>query len=233
MPPGRRAIDDRLEPRAALREVLASIVDDLVGAEGSNELHVVGAADAGDVSAEVLRDLDRRGPERSRGAVDHELLAGRRPGLPERGERLRRAVAHGGRLVEGHPGWHVRDGSRGPDAQVLGVRTRPRRWLAEDAVAHGEPGHVRADLLDLPGELHAQRSPRAPEAEDQAVHERIRRSKVHVGLRNRRRANPHQDLAGARRRPRHLDDPEHLRRTVPILHDGLHGREDTADGRRA
>jgi hypothetical protein len=74
-------IDDRVVRLAGLREVLPRVVDDLVGAEGPDELDMLRARDAGDVRTEVLRQLDRRRAERPRRAVDQEALARFRLGL--------------------------------------------------------------------------------------------------------------------------------------------------------
>src|SRR5580704_3535558 len=90
-----RLLADRVEDDVVglpvLREVFLSVVDDLLGAQVCDELQVLSAALRGDVGAEVPGELDRRGPDGSRGAVDEEG-----PPLPDLG----RPQAHPG---QDHP----------------------------------------------------------------------------------------------------------------------------------
>ena len=72
--PPERVLADRVEDDvvrlAVLREVLARVVDDVVGAERPHELDVLRVADGRDLGAEVLRQLHGGGADGSGGAVD-------------------------------------------------------------------------------------------------------------------------------------------------------------------
>jgi len=72
----RHVVEDEVVPLILLREVLTSVVDDVIGADRSDHVHVSGAAHAGHLGAECLRDLHREGADASGGAVDQDLLPG-------------------------------------------------------------------------------------------------------------------------------------------------------------
>src|SRR5439155_24908193 len=57
-------------------EVVAGVVDDVVGAEGSDEFNLGGAAHAADFGTEGLRDLHGERAHASRRADDQYLLSG-------------------------------------------------------------------------------------------------------------------------------------------------------------
>src|SRR3989442_15319032 len=58
----------------AFSEILPSIVNDLLCADGSHHLHISRAAYAGDLCAERLGDLHRERTHASRRPVNHNLL---------------------------------------------------------------------------------------------------------------------------------------------------------------
>jgi len=53
-------VEDRVLSLVVLSEVLRRVVDDSVGAQATDQLHVVGAAYRGDVGTQALQKLDRR-----------------------------------------------------------------------------------------------------------------------------------------------------------------------------
>src|SRR5271163_3487280 len=57
------------------REILASVVDDMVGAEGAGGVDFGGAADGGDFGIEGFGDLDGEGAHAAGGTVDQNFLA--------------------------------------------------------------------------------------------------------------------------------------------------------------
>src|ERR1051326_4692134 len=69
-------VENQVVALAAFGEILSSIIEDALGAEGAHHLHVPGAAHAGHMSAERLGDLHREGANASRGAIDQDALAG-------------------------------------------------------------------------------------------------------------------------------------------------------------
>src|SRR5580704_14419859 len=74
-----------------LSEIRLRIIDDPVCADRSNHLHIPGAADADDVSAERFRDLHREGTYASSCTVNQDLLPG--PNVPLVAETLQRGQA--------------------------------------------------------------------------------------------------------------------------------------------
>ena len=103
---GQRVVGDVVEDEVVLPsaagEVVAGVVDDVVGADRADEVHVPRAAHAGDLGAERLRDLHGERADPARGTVDEHRLAGLDVALvaqrlegDEPGQRDR------GRLLEG------------------------------------------------------------------------------------------------------------------------------------
>ncbi len=151
------AIDDVVHDdvvlAAALREIIARVVDDVVGTERADQLDVPRAAYTRHLGAQRLGDLHGKRADAARGAIDQHFL----PGL-ERGavaQRLQRREARhvdGGRLLEADtrrlPGQVAVFG----DGQVFGERTVA---AAEDFVAGLELRDARADGLDRAGEVDA------------------------------------------------------------------------------
>ena len=68
----RRVSDNERFPTG---EVVLGVVDDVVGADGSNQVHVSRAAHPGHFRSECLGDLHGERTHASRGTVDQDLLA--------------------------------------------------------------------------------------------------------------------------------------------------------------
>src|SRR5579864_17320 len=95
-------VEDEVVALLALREVFLGVIDDMVGADRADHVHVPGAAHSGDVSAECLGDLDGERPEATRRTVDQDpvtgldlaskQLEGRCRGHPDGGRLLEREV---------------------------------------------------------------------------------------------------------------------------------------------
>ena len=145
-PPHRGAsadVEDQVVAASPVGEVLAGVVDDVVGAQRGHQVDLRGAAHAGDLGAERLRQLDRVGADAA-GRADHQhgLTGLHAPGVDE---RLQRGAGRDGNdrgLGEGQ----VR-GLAGelvlPRHGVLGER--PGRH-AVHLVADREPRHRRPHL---------------------------------------------------------------------------------------
>src|SRR5207244_9011370 len=69
-----RIVEDQVVTLSAPGEVLSRVIDDMIGAYRSDQLHVCGAANGGHVGSERLRDLDREGAHASSRTVDQDLL---------------------------------------------------------------------------------------------------------------------------------------------------------------
>jgi len=65
----------------ALREILSSVINDMVCADRSRRVHIPGAADGSDFSPERFGNLDRERTHTARRAIDQNLLASLDPSL--------------------------------------------------------------------------------------------------------------------------------------------------------
>ena len=220
---GPRELEDQVVALLAAREVLPGVVDDVVGAERTDEIHLPGAANAGNTAPERLGDLHGERADASTGTDDQDLLA-----------RL-----HGARIAQslerGAPG--QRKGGSGLEREIrrlrhevalVGTHVLGERAFtpAEDLVPGSEPCHVPTDRLDLPGHVRspdrvlrgAQPGPRHADDERAGPHE------VPVLRVDRGGADAHQDLAVTDGRTLDLPELQHVRRAVPVLDDRPHLR---------
>ena len=69
-------LESQVVPGGAVGDARSGVVDDVIGAEAPYQVKVAGAADAGDLRAEVLGDLDGEGPDPAGGADDQDVLPG-------------------------------------------------------------------------------------------------------------------------------------------------------------
>src|SRR3954468_21482251 len=138
-------IEDHVVAVLAVCEVVAGVVDDMIGAEGSDRVHLRGAAHTGHLGSEGLGDLHGEGAHASRRADDQHLLPDLDPSVVA--NRLKggeRGDGDGSRLVEGQVRRLGRELVRS-GAYVL----RERRGTdAEHGVARLEAGHAATDGLD-------------------------------------------------------------------------------------
>ena len=78
-------VEDQVVALIALGEVLARVVDDVIRTDGSDHLHLRGAAHAGYVRAERLGDLHGIGPHSARRTDDEHFLPRRDPSVVAQG----------------------------------------------------------------------------------------------------------------------------------------------------
>ena len=71
---GTNRVHDQIVGLAVLREVDLVVVDDLVGTERGNQVAIAATAHRRGVGAEVLGELNRRGTDTTRGAVDQHTF---------------------------------------------------------------------------------------------------------------------------------------------------------------
>src|SRR6202011_6218363 len=148
----RYVVEDEVVALTALGEVLARVIDDTVSADGADHFHVLGAADAGHVSAKRLGDLDGRCADAPRGAVDQNLLAGLDLALIAKQLKSGGCRDPDGRgLLECEVGG-LQDEMVLRGARILGKRTGAP---AEHLIAWAELRHAIADRLDRPGDIRA------------------------------------------------------------------------------
>ena len=95
-------VEDHVVAVLAVGEILAAVVDDVIGAEGSHHIDLRCAAHTGDVGSERLGDLHSEVAHSSRGTDDQHRLTGLDPSVVahclEGGEPRDR---HGSRRIKG------------------------------------------------------------------------------------------------------------------------------------
>jgi hypothetical protein len=149
MPAGE--VEDHVVALPAAGEVLPGVVDDVVGAEGADQLDVAGAAHAGHVGAEGLGDLHGEGANTSRRAVDQHGLAGLH--LADVAQTLKGGDGgerHCGGLLEGEVGGLGCEQTLG-NTRVLGEAAGG--GLGVDLVTRTEPGDGATDRHNRAGEV--------------------------------------------------------------------------------
>ena len=67
-------VEDEVVALLAAGEVLLGVVDDVVGPDGVDQVHVSGAAHAGHLGSQCLGNLHREGADAAGGAVDQDFL---------------------------------------------------------------------------------------------------------------------------------------------------------------
>ncbi len=191
-------VDDPVIALAGARVVDLGVVDHVVGAERTHEIHLFGAADAGHLRPHRLRDLDGERAHVARRAVDQDLVAWfRGPAIaqPQTLEREDRRMRKGGGFLEGHAGRHRLERLL-RCADVFGESALPKReQVGEDLVARPESRHARSDGLDDAGDIDSDAMvPRRTEAHEQAGERRPGRETVEIGPVDGRRAHADEHL---------------------------------------
>ena len=203
----------------------------MIGAEGSNQIDLRGAAHAGDFSAERLGDLHGERAHASRRADDQHLLSRLHVRLADGLQRGTSGDGDGRGLLEGQVRRLGCELAR-LDAGVLGEGAVAG---AVDLVARLELGHVLADGLDRSGEGPARVGGLGrADAEAREAH-RVRQAghavpRAHVDAGGR---HPHEYLVVADRRPGELVELQDALGlgAVAVLHDCLHRLHSGRDGR--
>jgi hypothetical protein len=209
-------VDDRVVPIHAAREVLGRVVDHLVRSEGTDELDVARAADARDVRALRLCDLNRVRPDAARSAI-HEHAPART--AAERLQRRHPCAGERRRLLEVDRR-RLRDEMPLLAARVLGER-RARR--ADHRVAGREFRHGAADHFDHARAVEPEAGVlRPPQPDERADDPRRAAHHVPVVRVDRRGVDADEDVVLADLRTRNLADLQPLRRAVLLVANRLH-----------
>ena len=197
------------------------VVDDVVGAEGVHEVDLRGAADAGDLGAERLRQLDGVGADAAGRAEHQDRLA--RLHAPDVDERLQRRAAP----TREPPRPGRRTGSRACGrAWPLAPRRTRRRIRARPRTPRRRP-RTASPTNPLPPPCRRRRARRsgssacaAPEA--QAHHIGLAGHQVLGAAVEPGRAHVHEHLGRRRSRAGHPGKPQDLRAAVAVLDDRPH-----------
>ena len=214
-------IEHQVVAPAALREVVAAVVDHVIRAERPRLLDVPRAANSRHFSSERLGDLDGERADAAGSAVDEDTLSRlKSAAVAQPLEGRQSGDRKGGRVLEGH--LCRLEGGCLLDAGVL--RKRSVRD-PEDVIPRLEVGDVLADRLHRAGEVDADRRGLRPaQAGDGTRDPGSARDVVPVDAVHRRRADSHQHAVGPRLRPRDLVDPKHVRQAVLISSNSPHLR---------
>ena len=106
-------------------------------------------------------------------------------------------------------------------AGVLGESAELAR--TEHLVIRPKLANAVADRLDSSRQVEAEhRPPRLQQTDAEPDEERLAPKQDAIGRIDGRRVDPDEHLARCGRRPRNLLEPEHLRRAVSAVDDGLH-----------
>ena len=165
-------IDDPAEALPGPRVVRGRVVDHVVRPKRPDEVHLLGAADAGDLGTHRLGDLDGERPNIAGRADDHHAVTSLEWSPTAAAQALEgeeRRVRERRGIVERHPARHRREGLLG-GADKLGERSLPEHEeVREDLVTGLEPGDVGPDRVDHAGDIEPQTlGPWCPEPEEQA-----------------------------------------------------------------
>jgi hypothetical protein len=123
-----REVDDDVVALAGPGEVLPGVVDDPIRADRPERVQLPGGIHTGHVRSVCLGELHREGPHGPSGTVDQDPLS--RPDLPLIANTLHRDRSTVAPQVDGEA-------------------------LTKDLIARLEPRHVRADRLDVAGQIRA------------------------------------------------------------------------------
>jgi hypothetical protein len=123
---------------AGLGEILAGIVDDTVSTKGRQKVLPRRIANRRDLGAEVLRKLEGGGANCASGAIDHHLVSGRDPSLPQIAQGVVGAFGDGGSLFISQIRWDQRQHAAFRDGSIPGMTPETHVVVAEDTIANLE-----------------------------------------------------------------------------------------------
>src|SRR5215469_3194710 len=163
-----RDVDDYVEAAAGLRNVLGDVVDDVIRADGPDQLGVARAAGTGDRGAQSPRDLNGMRSDAPGGPGDQHLVAGlNRASVPDRQQRrdsrhrhrrrllIRQAPRHRGQQLVAHAD-HLREAAMLEQAEHIVARTeRSDGWSGSLDLARyvaAQDAQLRAEQAHAPGQ---------------------------------------------------------------------------------
>src|SRR5712691_10421790 len=146
------AVENQVITLPTFGEILSSVINDVIRADGSDHVHIPGTAYASDLCAERLGDLHSEGTHASRRPINEDLLPRLKVSLVAKtlqcGECRHRCRS---RLLKRHAIW-LHDQCRLGSTHILGKGPTAR---AEHLVAWFELRYVPANRFDLAGHINA------------------------------------------------------------------------------
>jgi hypothetical protein len=203
--------------RAAAGEVFGGVIDNLVGANGADEVDASGTGHGGHVRAEPFRDLHGKGYDAAAGTVDEHALSGANPRpVAQPKQRREPGDVERRRLLEGDARRLRRQSLLGGHGEFGEAAVRPSQHLGPRL----EQRDVLSDRQHAAGEIDAADAVlRRPDGLEEWNEERHAPRQVPVQRVHRRRVHLHEHsvVAGAWR----LDfaQLEHVGRAIALLHD--------------
>ena len=227
----RGVVQDEVVALAPPGEVLLRVVDDVIGADGADQLQLARAAHAGDFRAGRPGDLDGERADAAARSHDQDLLTrGYLAVVPDRLERRQARHRHGRGLLEGDVGRLRREVLlRG--RSVFGESANA---AAEDLVARREARDLRTHGLDDPGDVgsaNAVLGPAHPEHEPDEIWNAGHGGPI--GRIEAGRSNAQQNLVLLDGRLLDVRESENGGVAVSVLDDCLHGLLSIEAGRVA
>ena len=215
-------VEDRVVATPVGDEVVACVVDHMVGTERADDVDVVRSADGGDLGAHRDGDLDGVVADAATCAVDqHGVPAGEAGVVAETLQCRDGGDGEGRRFAERRVRRDPGDLAR-PADDVLGEGAVA---AAEHLVARRELCDRSSDRFDDTGDVDASALLlRATQTGDQSEEVRRPGHEVPVERVRRRRVDTDEDLVLGRHRALHVSEFEHVRGSVPILFDRPHRR---------
>src|ERR1700680_4018009 len=135
--------------------VLFRVVNDVIGTDRSDQVNVVGTADAGSLRAKCLGDLHGKCPDASGGTIDQDLLP--RFDVPRVAQTLQSNKRGRDRrsLFETEVAWLGNHCSVTPGADVLGESACP---YSKNFLARFKLGHILANRFNHSREVRSRAS---------------------------------------------------------------------------
>ena len=220
--PATRRVDDQVPPPRPVGEVLAGVVDHVVRADRSDQVHLRGAAHAGDGRAGCLRDLHR---ERSHAAAraDHQHATGPAAPSPRRGRPAGRSCPEIGIAAACSK---VRSAGFGTSLSA-GVTASSANEPARRCPSPRRPGRKPVTFAPTASTVPATSQPRTATfgrrnpSIGRAMYG-IPAMMCHTSGPRAGRVHPDEDVVLAHHGLLDVAELQHVRRAVPILHDRLH-----------
>ena len=149
-------VKNHIIARAASGEILARIINDVVGPNSAEHVQFPGAVHGCHVGPKVPGKLHRKGPDTATGAINQNLLSALDIGSSQKIRRVKPTDSKGcgfliadiGRLDCQHPVFRQTD--------VLRISPHPKTAPAENLVALPEAGDRFAHCFDFSGQLLTQ-----------------------------------------------------------------------------
>src|SRR3954469_2680823 len=221
-----RTIENQVVSLGAPGEIVLGVIDDMVRANRSHEVHALRAAHTGHFRSERLGDLHCERANTARGTVDQDLLPRLNPAFIAKalqsGQPRHR---YGRRLLEGEVG-RLQGQSVLGSADIFGESAA---GAAEYRIPGLEARNVPANRYDLSGQIGSRTGPLWFSEPGHWAHDEDATHEVTVNWIGSSGANPYQDFVVAGRRLFNVFTLQDVGRAVAAIDDGFHEASKRSD----